>query len=242
MIQTQAIKKSFNRAAATYNAYAQTQTTVGEDLIYHLVSLRDEFDHVIDLGCGTGLITNTLANSVDYHQLDAIDIADELLKQGDMLANPDIDFYEMNFDELKDEDCYELVFSNMALHWSSHFTRTLANIHKALTRDGLLAFTIPVSGTFAEMRNSYSTNEFFDFDTVMQLLQSMGYKLLYLKKQTYVNTFSETIDALKSLKNTGTSITSNRLYKSLGGKALLESSKLHSLSYVIGFFIVGKVG
>lgn len=240
MIQTQSIKDSFNKAAATYNTYAQTQITVGEDLIYHLVSLRDEFDHVIDLGCGTGMITNTLAHSIDYQYLEAVDIADALLEQGKLAAHPDIDFYEMNFDQFNTENTYNLIFSNMALHWSSEFTKTLMRIRHALTDDGLFAFSVPVSGTFAEMRKNFSVNDFFDFDTLMLLLQSMGYKLLYLKKQTYVNQFPEPIDALKSLKKTGASIASNRMSKNLAGKTLLKSSNLNSLSYVIGFFVVGR--
>jgi len=133
---------------------------------------------------------------------------------------------------------YDLIFSNMSLHWSNHFTTTLASLQHALEYDGHLAFTIPLSGTFGELRNKFNINEFFELQTVVDLLESMNYEILHSSKQTFAARYQNTYKALRSIKMTGASHVGTPKSNTLQGKSYLTTHEINELTYIIGYFLV----
>lgn len=237
----QAVKHSFNKAAKTYDQYAQIQVTAGETLIDFLQIFADDFTDVIDVGCGTGQVTKLLAKEVFYKNLEAIDIAESLLPSTPQSAHLPIHFHAGDFNAITQRDKkYDLIFSNMSLHWSECFSETIAELNNALADDGILAFSIPLQGTFSEIENTFNINQFFDLETISQLLASLNFRVLYLNKQHYSTHFQDTHTALRSIKNTGANYVYARKQKSLLGKSALLDNDITELSYVIGYFIVKK--
>ena len=66
------ICQHFNKAATTYDHYASVQHTVGVQLLQQLEGTPT---HILDIGCGSGLITKQLAFKFKKASIHAIDIA-----------------------------------------------------------------------------------------------------------------------------------------------------------------------
>ena len=65
------VKDCFNKSADRYDQHCQLQLTTGDKLL----SLTEPAKTVIDLGCGTGIITAKL----QYNKLYALDLSDKML-------------------------------------------------------------------------------------------------------------------------------------------------------------------
>jgi malonyl-CoA O-methyltransferase len=231
------VTRAFSKACATYQQHARVQAAVGEQLIQHLIAINHNFSRVVDAGCGSGFITKQLADAIHYQTFYAIDTATSLLQQADLPAT--VSCTAMNFNDISAASA-DLIFSNMALHWSHSFAHTIRVMHDALAANGLLAFTIPLHGTFAEISGNFSIQKFTTIDAAAALLLDFGFKPLLIRQDTYLDRFPDTVSALRSIKLTGTNYTGSRRCNSLRGKTLLTQLAISELSYVIGFFIVEK--
>jgi len=234
------IKRSFNRAAGTYDHSCQVQTAAGEHLIQllhqHPLSIRE---CAIDLGCGTGIVTEKLARSISFLEFHAIDIADQLLiKAKPRLIPHGVSVYPMDFDQLSlDKKSFDLIFSNMALHWSKDFSFLLHTLHAYLSPSGILAFSIPLTGTFTELQHYAALNAFHASQEVTATLEKMGYTLCAHHQEKKIISFDHPLAALQSIKKTGANCVHERKKAGLQGKSLLKQLAVTQLTYVIGYFL-----
>lgn len=236
----EAIKRHFNKASKTYDTHSGLQQSIGENLIALISEQQRETHRIIDLGCGTGRVTEKLAHTFSYQTLHAIDIASELLKKTRERL-PHCDVYEANFDQLSvAPHPFDLVFSNMALQWSTDLTHTLQSISHQLNPSGLIAFSIPLSGTLAELKHHYALNHFFSLETIKDKLTACELTLLAQKTEKITLRFDTLFAALKSIKHVGASYTGKQIKKGLRGKALLNVRMAQQLTYVIGYFIATR--
>lgn len=240
------IAQAFNRAATTYNHACDMQLFAGEKLIA-LLDNTIKHEHVLDVGCGTGLISQQLMNAINYQQYDAIDIAeDALCIAKNNLPNHHVRFILHDFDEPIDHGhLYSLIFSNMALHWSANIQQLLERLKKQLIPGGILAFSIPLQGSLQEL-NQDSVKHFHTYDAIFSDLHALHFTQSHAEKIRYVQTFSSVFDALSSLKKTGVTYCNKEKKKGLRSKQSLNSLYQHQhhriqLTYEIGLFM-GKIG
>lgn len=230
------VKRHFNKANKTYDQHCGLQQSTGEKLIGLTRPLISHINHIIDLGCGTGLTTEKVAHAFSYRTFHALDIAKELLNKTKQRL-PSIVIHESSFDDLPDQH-FDLIFSNMALQWSQDLSHTLATIKSRLSPKGLLVFSIPLAGTLIELKHNYALNHFFSDNDVQRYLQQHELTLLEQKIEKISLHFDTLFSALKSIKNVGANYTGRKLHTGLRGKTLLNKRMAQRLTYVIGYYIV----
>ena len=240
------VKDCFNRAAETYDAACDLQKNIGNKLINLTSNHSHRAEIIIDLGCGTGLFTEKIAVSYKLcKQIYAIDIADRLLIAArKRLQTYNIKFVEESFETFHFSNLlFDLAFSNMALHWSKDLGTTVANIYKNLSNGGTFAFSIPMFGTFLELRSNLVL-PFYTLEDICSNLQENNFKLFHVSCIKEIQKFDTKLEALKSIKLVG----ANYYGASQNDKAhlseLLQSrksfGKAFNLTYNIGFFIAMK--
>ena len=217
------IKNSFNKAAHKYDDNCQLQLETGDTLL----SLISSANNVIDLGCGSGITTEKLK----YKNLYALDISNELLALARLrLGKKDITYLEMGYDDFSGLNL-DLAFANMSLQWSDDLELSLNNIKKNLNTTGVLAFSIPLSGTFSDLKTS--TMSFLSAAQVKELLSS--WEIIHSKTEEINYLFPNLIEALKSIKSVGANYCKDKKY------TLPSRDKSpYLLKYNIGYFIARK--
>lgn len=234
------IQFAFNRAATHYDQVTSVQKKIGEKLIN---SLPQRFFHqVIDLGCGTGWTTQRLARQIEFSEFEAIDMAESMI----IYANTHHSFsniqFKTGFFEPLSVNYYDLVFSNMALHWSICFPTTLHHIHRALKVGGLIAFSIPLLKTFEELQPYYNTHIFYTADMISTMLVQKGFYLKNVQHHQERLIFDNTLQALRTLKKTGATvcdISAPSSYKQC--RLAITQNQINQLSYHTGLFIAEKI-
>jgi len=254
------IKHCFNRAALSYDESDQLQFAMGEVLLqqlseYELVASAN----LLDVGCGTGKLTYELAKMFLDAKIFAVDIADKFisLAQNRLVTMP-AQVLHADFDDMPFADkSIDLVFSNMALHWSVDFDKSLMEITRVLNNRGMFAFSLPIQGTFAELIasqkpfNKVMPHQFLAVESVTKYLQKQGYDVLMLKSKQYTCYFADLMQLVRSIKNTGANYVKPQHGTMTTKKYFVQLEKNYQkfktadterlpLTYAIAFFIAQK--
>lgn len=203
------VAASFSRAAASYDAVAELQRTVGSALIERLPTDLQP-SRWLDLGAGTGYFSRVLASRFSASEGVALDIAEGMLRharpQGGAAAfiAGDAECLPLR------EASFELIFSSLALQWCDDFPAVLSEAKRVLRPGGVLAFTSLCSGTLQELRDSWQTvdgfahvNRFRSIEAYQQLCAASGLQLDRLDVEPSVLHFAELRQLTHELKALG---------------------------------------
>ena len=126
--------------AESYQNGSETQQTIGLKMI-EMLSLR-KGSTVLDLGCGTGYLTKLLSERVGPEgKVVAVDPDGERLNFArDNHSATNIDYIQAD-DQTFPSGQYDVIFSNIVIHWISDKTALFRRVHDNLTPGGLFAFT-----------------------------------------------------------------------------------------------------
>ncbi|MDF1796898.1 MAG: methyltransferase domain-containing protein [Coxiellaceae bacterium] len=246
MLTSHAIARCFNKAADTYDSHAHIQRRACRLLLQSLKNTTVSTGPIIDIGCGTGLSTQVLAQYYSHQPLSAIDISTGLLQVAKKrLSDYTIDIRHADF---SDNHCYDkqysLMFANMALQWSSNLPDTLQLLHQHLLSDGLLAFSVPLPNTFKQLAHNRHQN-LLTHDIIGDYLTDAGFELHSCDIQSWIETHKNALSAMRSIKAVGANhtntITPNNNFSFV--RQALENTgvkKPFELTHEIGFYIAGK--
>ncbi len=229
--------RSFNKAAKNYDGFSDVQKEVGKQLILCLP--KNQFGTLIDLGCGTGFTTQNLASSIEYQHFEAIDFSSSMIEQAKIYCSEKIYFKKNNFDLLP-TNTYDLVFSNMALHWSEDLSTTLETIYLALKLNGLFAFSIPTTGTFEELAPYFNKHNFYNTAAIIEKLNSIGFSVIHNQNLTEYLHFDNLLQGLRMLKMTGATVCEHHDFSYSAIRKAIRDNYTQTLTYNIGLFILEK--
>lgn len=236
------IKAAFDQAADSYDLHCDLQKITGDALLCLLKSHSFTSPHTIDLGCGTGLVTQKLFNCFQHQSFHAIDFSPHLLaKAAARLSTTHAEVYAANFDQLPSYlKSFDIIFSNMALHWSEHLPHTLAAITSLLNNKGILAFSIPLPGTLIELETHFSINPLIDAAAIVAQLKQNHCNILGNIHEKITLQFANTLSALQSIKKVGANKVIHRTSRHLKGKSFITNLQIRTLTYHIGYFLAQK--
>jgi malonyl-CoA O-methyltransferase len=188
--EKRAVRRSFERAAATYDRNSVLQCEIGVRLMKHLDPMRLDPDRVVDLGCGTGLFFAPLRERFPKARVIGIDIARPMLevaaKRTPWLRRK----LGLAAERLVCADAERLplasgsvpfVFSNLALQWTRP-EAVFAEAARVLSSGGLFLFSTFGPDTLKELRTAFAgvdahahVNPFVDMHDLGDALVHAGF-------------------------------------------------------------------
>jgi len=139
--------------AEDYEKHSQSQQIWARELIEKL-SLQGTED-VLDLGCGDGKVTAEIARLVSDGSVTGIDSSRSMIElaatryPSHSYAN--LSFKMMDASHLSFEQCFDVVFSNAALHWVKNHKPVLDGVFKYLKPGGKLLLQMGGKGNALEI-------------------------------------------------------------------------------------------
>jgi trans-aconitate methyltransferase len=112
----------------------------------------DKAQKILDLGCGTGVLTTALADRCGY--VLGIDSSTEMIGEAKR-QHPHIEFLVMNALELPYQEEWDVVFSNAVFHWISDHDLLLRKIRQALKPSGKLVCEFGAHGNIETMEEGF---------------------------------------------------------------------------------------
>lgn len=235
LIDKARVRRSFSRAADTYDEVAVLQREVGSRMLERLELVKLEPKVVLDLGCGTGLHTARLMKRYPRAQMLALDLALPMLRhtrrRGRWLKRPRCLCGDMERLPLADASV-DLLYSNLAFQWSTDSLALFHECRRVLRPGGLLMFTTFGPDTLVELRQAWSeadrfehVSPFVDMHDLGDWLLKAGFAAPVMDVDRMVLTYGEVDDLMRDLKALGAHNATAGRPRSLTGKARMAAMR-----------------
>ena len=153
------IARSFG-AASGYDAVARIQRIVARQLAQRIARTCPQPgpERILEIGCGTGFLTQHLRRLFPTAQIVATDIAPGMLHQtqAKFHKDPGLSFHVMDAEQPDLAGPFDLVCSSMAMQWFGARRETLRRLAALLSPSGVMAFSTLCRDSFAQWRGYYA--------------------------------------------------------------------------------------
>ncbi|MBY0281314.1 MAG: methyltransferase domain-containing protein [Alphaproteobacteria bacterium] len=205
----QKVINAFDKAALTYDRYAYTQKRIATNLACDLIGRNNNPQSILEIGCGTGFLTQPLASHFKDIPYSATDFAPLMVKscQTKFENISKISSFVMDGENLPLETNADLICSSMAFQWFENFE---TSVRKLWEKTNILAFTVPVEGTFQELHDTYKQFNYsagfkplIPADALYKLCRNLKPNSFQFQIRNEVEYFQNMLLFIKQLKGTG---------------------------------------
>jgi len=235
------IKQHFSQAAPTYDEAAILQKTVAERVDERLALTTLNPNVVVDIGAGTGLLTQKVIQRYPQAKVFAIDLSLEMLKQAKIRLKTNKfnwlpqSVWQADGATMLNADAYslplrdrsvDLLVSNLMLQWCDDLDSVFAEFRRVLRPEGLIMFTTFGPDTLKELKKAWAmadgvdahVNQFVDMHDIGDALIRNGFGQPVMDVEHFTLTYDKPMGVLKDLKAIGATNASLNRNKGLMGK------------------------
>lgn len=261
VLDKQAVASAFSRAAQTYDGVTAVQRWAQQRILAQLD--LSGIKRVLDLGCGTGQLLRKLQPNTTA-QLLGLDIAEGMLQaarqQSSFVENQPQAWLCADAEQLPlMTDSLDLVVSNFAMQWFPDLGTAFQEIYRILSQRGRCYFSLPVTGTLQELRDSWQqvdpghshVNDFHQPEQLKLLLSAAGFSQFQVKRFEFIEYHRNLASITGSLKAMGAqNITQGRSRRLTGKSRWSGLQKAYEnyrqerglpVSWQVGFGVAEKI-
>ena len=147
-----------------YHIFQVERSAPFEDLL-KLVVIRTGIK-VVDLGCGTGELTDRLADVLVDSDVLGLDNSPQMLEKAATYKKPGLTF-ELG-DQSRLQGLWDLIFSNAALQWSENHQELISHLYSRLAPGGQIAIQVPSNHNHISHQLITETAQEEPFKTMLQ--------------------------------------------------------------------------
>lgn len=202
-----------DRAAAGLAGFDFLFNEVGERLADRLDDITRHFPVALDLGCHGGILAGRLAGRGGIETLVACDLSEAMARRaGPIALTADEEWLPFA------DGVFDLVLSNLSLHWVNDLPGALVQIRRALKPDGLFLGTLFGGGTCRELRQALAEAEIAqegglsprvsplaEVRDAGNLLQRAGFALPVADADTLTVSYADPLKLMADLRGMGES-------------------------------------
>lgn len=227
-LEYEAIRRSFNKAAAEYEDNAVLQKEIMLRMMDRLqIETGLKPKHILDLGCGTGWAMPELLKLFPDSKITGIDFSEKMLSRVSESSQVKTILHDTHSLPL-DDNSMDLVFSNMMLHWTNE-TDVFKECLRVLKHDGLLLISALGETTLFELKQCWSDIDSQPHvhgfpalhDLGDQLLKS-GYHDVVVNTEVLTLTYSDIRSLMKDIKASGAQNVDEQRNKGLYSRKQLQ--------------------
>ncbi len=232
------LRRSFERAAATYDAAAVLQHEVCRRMDERLDLIKHQPAIILDAGSGTGNALPALRARYPKGRIIACDLALTMLQR----ARAHTPWWKSLFGQSTSALCgdieqlplatgsVDLAWSNLALQWMNDPDRAFSELHRVLAPGGLLMFSTFGPDTLKELRVAYSgvdqhthVSRFIDLHDIGDILVKRGFADPVMDMEPFTLTYSDVRGLMHDLKAIGAHNVTQSRPPGLTGKSRLAA-------------------
>jgi len=209
------ISATFGKQAGVYNKYALVQRFAAKRLYEQLPEKDQSNVDILEIGCGTGFVTELLAEKYPQSNITISDISSEMLEVckeniEEVQSNiSNISFLKLNIEKDIIPGKYDLIVSGLTAQWFDDFDGTIKRVMKALKPDGQFLFSFLTDDSFPEWKEICVNSNVLCTANKLPEKESASHfdfaSVVHYEPFSLELRFSKSIDFFKSLKAIGAS-------------------------------------
>lgn len=230
-----AIRSSFDRAASSYDHYAVLQREIESRLLERIEFQRHEPAVILDLGCGTGSASRTLAQQFPHASVIALDWAPAMLthvsagQEGNSPGGLSRLCADMHALPLAARSA-DLIFSSLALQWSYDIPAVFREFRRIMKADAMLVFTCFGPDTLHELKQAWRAvddlphvNDYPDMHDVGDEMLAAGFREPVMDAERLTLDYPDVMSLMRELKGIGAHNVASKRSHGLTGKSRLKT-------------------
>jgi malonyl-CoA O-methyltransferase len=244
------IRRQFNRSAASsYDNHAHVQRMMAERLASSLIGSLNIRNHdglnILEIGCGTGVLTEILLREWSSASITALDLAEAMIEAAQQRVSSSngqphrARFLSADIERWASEAepaSFDLIVSNACFQWLRHPRETLRYLRRMLCSGGSLAFTTFGPHTFRELHEAFDEayrtsgqepqRHGLSFHTLSQwqlMLEEAGFGRIQYEQSLQMEEYATVRDFLHSVKAVGASTSEASPLPGIGSRRLFAN-------------------
>ncbi|OGX24044.1 MAG: hypothetical protein A3D10_07215 [Omnitrophica WOR_2 bacterium RIFCSPHIGHO2_02_FULL_48_11] len=219
-----------------YDVLASLQKEIGRELVKKIDSL-DDVRFILDVGMGTGWMTNRLANLFPDAKVIGLDCAFGMLEQAckkyEGLYAIQADARALPFKG----EVFDVVISNLAYQWVADLNKAFAESHRLLKKNGTLCLTMFGRETLKELFTSleavngekFAVQRLANRTAIEASLKESHFENITLETETIKVHFPDMLSLVKWLKDIGANILPKNGF--VGKELMLEAGEFYQTNF-----------
>ncbi len=235
----QHIRQAFSNSAAHYEVLSGMQYEIGRELIKTL-EWDETCERILDVGMGTGKLTNRMSHLCPGAQVVGVDFADgmveEAKKKYESFAVVQADASALPFSD----ESYGAVFSNLAYQWVKDLPKAFAESRRVLKKNGKFRATLFGQRTLGELFTSLEKisgqnggagklQKLPDSALIQEALTAAGFRDIVVASEITKTHFDDLYSLLTWLKLIGANRTNLHFY--IGPRYLAKVSEYYEKNF-----------
>jgi malonyl-CoA O-methyltransferase len=232
-----AARRSFERAASTYDHHAVLQREIESRLLERIEFQRAEPEIILDLGCGTGSASRVLSDRYQESSVVALDWSFAMLDK--TRQHPAFDSGTVaGFSPLCADmhqlplapGSVDLVFSNLALQWAYDLPAIFREFRRVMKADAMLVFSCYGPDSLYELKQAWRAvdalqhvNDHPDMHDVGDELLAAGFREPVMDTERLTLEYPDVLSLMRELKGLGEHNVAIDRFKGLTGRKRMES-------------------
>lgn len=206
------VKKHFEKSMKDYEKNAIVQSMMASKMMIELCKISTDFEYVLELGCGTGLLTKKILNDLKFKKYYANDLIEKSKNYVQKII-PNSQFLCGSALKIRPTKKMDLIISNAMFQWFGNLDKAIEILKRSLNKGGILAFSTFGPENFKEINAltglslNYKTK-----DEIVEILQKQGFEVLYAENFYEELTFKTPLELLAHMKNTGVNSLSEKTW------------------------------
>jgi malonyl-CoA O-methyltransferase len=214
------VRTTFNNASKKYNEHALVQKEIATRTNNKLDFINPNEETIIDLGAGTGLLSEKLIRRFPESKVICIDFAYNSLKsnKGPIKVCADANNLPIQHNSV------DIIISSLMMQWCPNLNNLFEECYRVLKNDGLFLFSTFGPDTLKELKKSWSivdnkahVNTFTDMHDIGDKILNNGFQNPVMEMEMLAVQYDTVIDLLHDIKGIGAQTVTGRS-KSLTGK------------------------
>lgn len=199
------IAANFGGSATTYDSVATVQARLAKQLAAMVAPHIARGAHIVDIGCGTGFLSDALATLCHPDRITLFDLSDAMIAEATrkLKAHPDIEVAHHTGDaESLPWPSATAITSASAVQWFKDPLSFAAKARAAIQPGGVVALATYGPSTFAELRNGQPCS----YPTLANWLEAMsaaGIDIVESRHKTEVQSFDSRTAMLRMMALSG---------------------------------------
>lgn len=201
------VHDSFKKSRNSYDDEAYVQKIVGVQLVESLAALEGiRSGRVMEIGCCTGLMTETLCRNLDIQTLYLNDLVADLCSRA--VGRIEGAVHSVipltgNVERISLPGELDLIVSSSTFQWLENFNSAMFRLSESLVRDGYLVFSMFSPGTYRQIRDLIGVGlNYLDEEQVRKGLEN-EFQVLKLETTHHPLEFPGPRNVLRHIQLTG---------------------------------------
>ena len=205
------IRNRFRRGLDTYSEAADIQPRMADKLCSMIASYRTHFPDVLEIGAGTGLLTDRLDHSITWDRRMVNDLVKECSRfhshRGKTVFLPG------DAEKLDWGGTFDLICSNAAFQWMTDLPGFLKRLKSASNPDGLLAFSSFGPDNLKELTALTGAGlHYYSIEELTSMLERSCFQIHCAEAEKHIRKFADPLDILKEMRRTGVNASTGKAW------------------------------